>query len=136
MSPKVFEAFAKIVASFYKGRLPDAALEVGASAQTLLSISDFEKSRKVALNAQKIKKLSSELQKCEQVIGNSNSLEFADREFNCVLSSSVLEHDKYFWKSVEEIYRVLISGGIFVVDDISNRLYEYDAYFQASWNSL
>lgn len=101
MSPKVFEAFSQILASFYNDRFPSAALEVGASAQTLFAILCLEKSRKAALNAQKIKKLSPELQKCERVIDNSNSLEFSDKEFDCVLSSYVLKHDKYFWKSVE-----------------------------------
>jgi SAM-dependent methyltransferase len=115
MSPKVFAAFAKILASFYHNKSPSAALEVGAATCTLLSIPCFEYSRKVALNAQKIKKISSELQKCELVLGNSNLLDFADKEFDCVMSSSVLEHDRYFWLSVEEIYRVLKTGGIFVV---------------------
>lgn len=115
MSPKVFAAFAKILASFYQNKTHSAALEVGAATWTLLSIPCFEHSRKVALNAQKIKKTSPGLQKCELVVGNSNLLEFTDKEFDCVMSSSVLEHDKYFWKSVEEIYRVLKPGGIFIV---------------------
>ena len=115
MSPKVFKAFAQILASFYKDRLPSSGLEIGASRWTLLSISCFDKARKVALNAQKFKKISPDLQKCELVIGNSNCLGFVDKEFDCVVSSSVLEHDKYFWKSVEEIHRILKLGGIFVV---------------------
>ena len=115
MSPKVFEAFAKIVAKFYVDKYPATVLEVGAAAWTLLSIPSFEHSRKVALNAQKFQKIPSELAACQLVVGNSNSLEFADQEFDCIMSSSVLEHDKYFWKSVEEIYRVLKPGGIFIV---------------------
>jgi SAM-dependent methyltransferase len=115
MSPKVFAAFAQIIAKFYADKHPKAALEVGAGAWTLLSIPCLANARKVALNAQKFKKIPPELAACDLVIGNSNSLEFADQEFDCVMSSSVLEHDKYFWKSVEEIYRVLQPGGIFVV---------------------
>jgi SAM-dependent methyltransferase len=115
MSPKVFKAFAEILSKFYASNCPSAALEVGAAEWNLLSISCFKTSRKVALNAQKLKKIPPEMAGYQIVVGNSNSLEFADQEFDCVMSSSVLEHDKYFWKSVEEIYRVLKPGGIFIV---------------------
>ncbi len=115
MSPKVYEAFAKIIKNYYQEKHPSSVLEIGASAWTLLSISSFAKARKVALNMQETKKKSQALEQCEYIIGNSNSLQFSENEFDCILSSSVLEHDKYFWQSVKEIYRVLKPQGLFVV---------------------
>jgi SAM-dependent methyltransferase len=115
VSPAVFEAFSLILMQFYKDQCPQSALEVGASSWTLLSIPCLEKARKVALNYQPFKKISPSLSQCELHVGNSNSLEFLDQEFDCVMSSSVLEHDKYFWRSMDEIYRVLKPGGLFVV---------------------
>jgi ubiquinone/menaquinone biosynthesis C-methylase UbiE len=49
-------------------------------------------------------------------VGNSNAMpQFADGEFDFVASCSVLEHDKYFWKSIGEVRRILAPGGVFVV---------------------
>jgi SAM-dependent methyltransferase len=49
-------------------------------------------------------------------IGNSNNMEmFEDGRFDMVISNAVLEHDRYFWKSVEEYKRVLAIGGTLIV---------------------
>ncbi len=55
--------------------------------------------------------------KIEFVRANSNDMrnEFADNSFGTVLSNAVIEHDKYFWRSIEEIKRVLTPGGIMAI---------------------
>jgi SAM-dependent methyltransferase len=40
---------------------------------------------------------------------------FPDESFDAVLCNSVLEHDKYFWKSIHEIHRVTRPGGLIVI---------------------
>lgn len=114
MSPEVFAIFADIVARRFRNVTPAAALEVGAGSWTLLSIPDFAESHKVALNMS-FDKVSEELKQVEMMVGNSNALDFADDSFDCVLSCSALEHDRYFWRSIAEIRRVLKPGGYFVV---------------------
>jgi ubiquinone/menaquinone biosynthesis C-methylase UbiE len=48
--------------------------------------------------------------------GNSNSMDcFQDNQFDAVLCHAVLEHDKYFWKTVSEIKRVAKPGGLIVI---------------------
>ena len=48
--------------------------------------------------------------------GNANSMNFfSDGKFDAVLCNSVLEHDKYFWKTVSEIKRVTRTGGLIVI---------------------
>jgi SAM-dependent methyltransferase len=116
MSPKIFASFEQIVAEYFACRTPRAALEVGAGNYTLLSIPPFRESRRVALNMLPFTNPSPELQKCEMVVGNSNQLtQFADGEFDCVLSCSVLEHDKFFWRSVAEMRRILAPNGLLAV---------------------
>lgn len=114
MSPEVYRTFARIAAEYYKDAAPRAVLEVGASGWTLLSIPVFQKSRKVALNLS-FEKPSAELSDCELVAGNSQKMDFKSGEFDCILSSSTFEHDKYFWKSLDEIYRVLSVGGLLII---------------------
>jgi SAM-dependent methyltransferase len=47
--------------------------------------------------------------------GNSNSMPFPDDYFDMVLCNAVIEHDPYFWKTVEEIKRVTKPGGLIVI---------------------
>jgi len=47
--------------------------------------------------------------------GNANHLEFDDNRFDLVLCNGMLEHDKYFWKSLEEMKRVTKPGGLVVI---------------------
>jgi ubiquinone/menaquinone biosynthesis C-methylase UbiE len=48
--------------------------------------------------------------------GNSNSMDcFQDNRFDAVLCNAVLEHDKYFWKTLSEIKRVAKPGGLIVI---------------------
>jgi len=48
--------------------------------------------------------------------GNANNMDcFVDNTFDAVLCNAVLEHDKFFWKTVSEIYRVTKKGGVIVI---------------------
>jgi SAM-dependent methyltransferase len=48
--------------------------------------------------------------------GNANSMSFfPDNKFDLVLCNAMLEHDKYFWKTIEEIKRVTKPGGYIVI---------------------
>jgi SAM-dependent methyltransferase len=116
MSPKVFAAFSRIVGAVFAGRRPRAALEIGAARETLLSLPALAGSRRVALNMRDLADPGPALSACERIVGNSNHMPvFGDGEFDCVLSCSVLEHDRYFWRSLGEIRRILAPGGAFVV---------------------
>lgn len=114
MSPRVFDTFADIVRQRLAGQRLTAALEVGAGSWTLLAIREFSSARRVALNLA-FTKSSPELEACECIVGNANEMGFPSDSFDCVLSSSSLEHDKYFWKSAAEIRRVLKPGGMAVI---------------------
>lgn len=48
---------------------------------------------------------------------DSNDLRgtFADGSFRSIFSNAVLEHDRAFWRSLEEMKRVLASGGLMFV---------------------
>jgi SAM-dependent methyltransferase len=113
MSPEVFDAFARI-ARRYWCRPPRAVLEVGASAWTLLEAATYRDSRRIALNLT-LPKRKGPLARCSCIVANGNQLPFADDSLDGVLSSSVLEHDKFFWRSVAEVRRVLRPGGLFIV---------------------
>lgn len=114
MSPKVLAIFAEILTK--RMQLSDncSVLEIGAGTQTLLSVPVLEHARKVALNL-RFNPRSWSGKPVETVIGNSNAMEFPDESFDCVLSCSVMEHDRSFWRTVAEIKRVLKRGGLCVV---------------------
>ena len=48
--------------------------------------------------------------------GNANNMKiFKDETFDTVLCNGVLEHDKFFWKTISEIKRVTKPGGVIVI---------------------
>lgn len=49
------------------------------------------------------------------VVMNGNKLTFPNELFSCVLNLETFEHDQYFWKTMEEMKRVLIPGGRLVL---------------------
>jgi SAM-dependent methyltransferase len=112
MSPEVYARFAEVVAR----RLPPGprtVLEIGAGGLTLLAIPDFASARRVAVNL-RFGTPSPDLLRAERVVANGNALPFADASFDCVLSCSMLEHDRWFWRTTDEVRRVLRPGGLFV----------------------
>ena len=114
MSPEVFRQFAAIAASLFPGGSASRVLEVGAGGWTLLSMDCFTRSQRVAVNL-RFGALSEQLAACDLVVANGNALPFMDGCFDCVMSSSALEHDKYFWSTAAEVRRVLRPGGAFIV---------------------
>jgi SAM-dependent methyltransferase len=48
--------------------------------------------------------------------GNSNDMRalYKDRQFSTVIWNGAMAHDKYFWRTLEEIKRVLAPGGILI----------------------
>jgi SAM-dependent methyltransferase len=114
MSPKVYETFVEIAQTYFASNAPKSVLEIGAANWTLLSIPCFEKAQKTALNAS-FKQDFPQLEHLRLAVGNSNDMEFEDSEFDCIMSSSVMEHDKYFWRSLAESYRTLSSNGLLII---------------------
>jgi len=48
--------------------------------------------------------------------GNANAMDcFADERFDLVLCNAMLEHDKFFWRTLAEIRRVTRPGGLVVI---------------------
>lgn len=110
MSPKIFSAFEAAIA---KHRRPDGyndVLEVGATPYSILTCSSLTGARKVALNLafSDSDVFPPDIQK---TIGNSNKFDFPDASFDLVVSVSVLEHDRWFWRSIPEMRRILRPGG-------------------------
>jgi SAM-dependent methyltransferase len=90
-------------------------LEVGASHKTLLDIPLLQNSRRVALNVAFDAKSRKILDRYELLEASGNSVPLPSGSFDCILSSSTLEHDKAFWTTVAEVERLLEPGGVFVV---------------------
>lgn len=114
MSPEVWKTFADIVGRRVPATGRIASLEVGAGGWTLLSIPTLDRGPRIALNL-RFDKPTPELAATTRLIANGNELPFPDDTFDCVLSCSALEHDRWFWRSTREARRVLRPGGHFVV---------------------
>lgn len=64
--------------------------------------------------------------------GNANSMDlFEDERFDVVLCNAVLEHDKYFWKTISEIKRVTKPGGIVVIGTPGYKYYKLEKFKSA-----
>lgn len=113
MSPQVFEAFAAISRNYWRNP-PKSVLELGAGRWTLLDIPQYRSAYRIALNLSfpRWHGLPANL---SRLIANGNNLPFKTGSLDCILSSSVLEHDRYFWRTVSEVRRILCPGGLFIV---------------------
>ena len=61
--------------------------------------------------------------------GNANSMAlFEDERFDVVLCNAVLEHDKYFWKTISEIKRVTKPGGVVVIGTPGYKYYKSEKF--------
>jgi SAM-dependent methyltransferase len=57
--------------------------------------------------------------------GNSNAMTmFEDNRFDLVLCNALLEHDKYFWKTLSEIKRVTKKGGYIIIGTPGFKVYK------------
>src|SRR5688500_14298075 len=79
-----------------------SVLEVGAvpSDESLLCMKSLEHAtEKIGIDLNS----PSEYKDFKIVQGNANAMEFDDNRFDAVVCNAVLEHDKYFWKTVQEV---------------------------------
>ena len=108
MEKKVFEAFEKICGT---REIRGSVLEIGATPDelSLLNMRALDKvTEKIGID------LDGPYHFNGFVIlkGNANAMiDFSDERFDAVLCNAVLEHDKYFWKTIAEIKRVTKPGG-------------------------
>ena len=112
MHKTIYQEFEKICS---KANITGSVLEVGAvpSPQSLLCMKALRNVKeKIGLNLDEPR----EYKDIKIVRGNANSMDcFEDEKFDAVLCNAVLEHDKFFWKSISEIKRVTKSGGLIVI---------------------
>ncbi len=116
MHPKIHAHYQDIAVKY---GLQGPFLEIGASPgpKSILAGDYFRgKTGRVGINLAK-----TQMEKDENQIHfiqcNSNDMrsQFADGQFGTVFSNAVIEHDRYFWRSIEEMKRVLAPGGIMAV---------------------
>jgi SAM-dependent methyltransferase len=112
MHPDQFQAFERIVAERGAG---GSVLEIGAvpSEDSLLCLGSLRgATRKVGVNIDG----PSTYRDFAILKADANDLScFRDGEFDTVLCNAVLEHDPFFWKSLEEMRRVTRAGGLIVI---------------------
>jgi SAM-dependent methyltransferase len=92
---------------------PARVLEVGGvvGPKSLLDSPVVAAAERVLLNMAHVKDAAG----IEIVLGNANSMPFEDESFDLVMTISTLEHDKFFWRSLAEMKRVLRPGGLLII---------------------
>ena len=116
MSPKVYKCFNTIINDHYSKEKPEMVLEIGTYRWSLLDVETFSNSKRYGLNLEFSQTLKDYFKDKHVLIeANSNNLPFNENYFDCIVSCSVLEHDKYFWKSIHEMKRALKPGGLMVI---------------------
>jgi len=113
MHPEIFKKFEDLI-SIYKPEIMENVLEIGADLNFSLLTSKVFKGvfNRVGLNLKPIQSNST----IQMVCGDSNDMDmYEEGSFDVVLSNATLEHDKYFWKSISEMRRVLSIGGLMVI---------------------
>ena len=112
VSPEVRLAFERICGA---ESIQGAVLEVGAwpGPDSLLDLPSLNTAdRRIGINREPV----TDDPEGRIRIGDANDLsDFADGEFGCVLSNSMLEHDIRFWLSLSEMRRVTAPGGLIVI---------------------
>jgi SAM-dependent methyltransferase len=111
MHPAVFKAFDDIC---HRRQVRGAVLEIGATPDesTLLNLPSLANTQKTGIN----RTGPARFRDFEIREADANRLDcFADGTFDAVLCNAVLEHDRFFWKSLAEIRRVVRVGGLVVI---------------------
>ena len=93
---------------------PRRVLEVGGviGPNSLLLCPELAGAERYALNL--VSEASTE--DITAVTANANDMGmFEDEMFDLVMSNATLEHDKYFWRSLDEMRRVLAPGGLLIL---------------------
>lgn len=112
MHPRIHAKFHEIIKTH--GPRDGRVLEIGGlpGPHSLLRFPELENAKKILVNLSAKKEVNG----IETVQGNSNDMAFFETgTFDLVVSNAVLEHDKYFWKSILEMKRVLKPGGLMVI---------------------
>jgi len=112
MHPAVFNVFEEICRA---REIRGAVLEIGATPDdsTLLNLPSLAgAAEKIGIN----KTGGSRFQNFTILEVDANDMTcFPDRRFDAVLCNAVLEHDRFFWKTLAEIRRVVRVGGLVVI---------------------
>ena len=112
MHPNVYRLFEDI---FSKRTVTGSVLEIGAvpSKATLLGMQSLSGAReKIGINLDG----PYDYEGISILKGNGNSMKcFESNKFDAVICNATLEHDKYFWKTLDEIRRVSKSGAIIAI---------------------
>ncbi len=112
MHPVVYNKFEKICSEM---NIEGSVLEIGSipSNESLLCMESLRTAKKkIGLNIEGPYKFRD----FKIIKGNSNSMDgLSDESFDVVLCNATLEHDKYFWKTIDEIKRVTKPGGLVVI---------------------
>lgn len=121
MHKRIFKEFERICS---EKKIEGSVLEIGATASpsTLLCMKSLENAtHKVGINLHgPIKFKDFEILK-----GNANCMDiFNDQQFDAVLCNAMLEHDKFFWKTLSEIKRVTKKGGLIVIGTPGYKYYK------------
>jgi SAM-dependent methyltransferase len=121
--PAVFKVFEEIWCAH---KISGAVLEIGAMPDdsTLLNLSALAPAReKIGIN----KSGESRFKDFSILRVDANDMTvFPDQRFDVVLCNAVLEHDRFFWKTLEEIRRVTRAGGLVVIGTPGYRKLTYE----------
>jgi SAM-dependent methyltransferase len=112
VDPAVQQTFLAVVRA--SGVRPRRALEVGGvlGTKSLLRAPELEGADRYCLNLVELRPAAD----IKTVVGNANDMAmFDDDSFELVMTNATLEHDRYFWRSLAEMRRVLAPGGMLVI---------------------
>lgn len=119
MHPRVNDTYQKL-AQKYEMKGPFLEIGAGSNDDSILSSGYFQgKPERLATNLSD-KVFDNEpdnAAKIQFIRCNANDMRavFTDGQFGTVLCNAVIEHDKYFWRSLDEMKRVLAPGGILAI---------------------
>jgi SAM-dependent methyltransferase len=114
MHPTVWRRFREVVARL---TVSGPVLEIGAepTPATLLAIPELAGLPRIGVNIGYPPQTTALGFRLEQLNANDMSHAFAADSFGLVLCNAVLEHDKFFWRSIDEIRRITRPGGFVVI---------------------
>jgi ubiquinone/menaquinone biosynthesis C-methylase UbiE len=78
---------------------------------------------KIELFKKLLSYLGEEVKHVKPVLGDSSKIEYPDEYFDVVIANETISHFREMGKSFGEVYRVLKSGGTFLIRDGNNRLF-------------
>ncbi|PQA85380.1 methyltransferase domain-containing protein [Hyphococcus luteus] len=120
MTPQMFAEFEKILSGRNVG---ERVLEIGAvpTSDSLLNLKAFDNcAERVGVNLDGgesyIFGATSDEKRYNIVKANANDMpQFSDSYFDTIITNSVIEHDKFFWKTISEIKRIAKNGALIAI---------------------